>query len=201
MQQIALPLDKLRSGGSDSVIITASNAAAFAALGNHAAWPGHCAILIGPPRSGKSLMARYFAGQGGEVIDDADTLNDEALFHRWNAALDAGQSILMLSTKEPVEWDVELADLRSRLSASQLLEILLLDVQPRGLSDVKHLYDRGTSIGPEALSYVVKRVERSHAALEALARQANAVALAEGSAITLPLVRNLLSSAELFNRS
>jgi hypothetical protein len=195
MQQIALPLDKLRSGGSDSVIITASNADAFAALGNHAAWPGHCAILIGPPRSGKSLMARYFAGQGGEVIDDADKLTDEVLFHRWNAALDAGRSILMLSTKAPAEWDVKLADLRSRLGASQLLEIDAPDDELAGQLLLKHLHDRGTSIGPEALSYVVKRVERSHAALEELARQANAVALAEGSAITLPLVRGLLGSA------
>jgi hypothetical protein len=199
MQQIALPLDILRSGGSDSLIITASNADAFAALGNHAAWPGHCAILIGPPRSGKSLMARYFAGQGGPnsrnaVIDDADTLGDEALFHCWNAALDAGQSILMLSTKAPAGWNVELADLRSRLSASQLLEIGAPDDELIGQLLLKHLHDRGTSIGPEALSYVVKRIERSHAALEKLARNANAVALAEGSAITLPLVRTLLGS-------
>ena len=194
MQQIALPLDKLRSGGSDSVIITASNADAFAALGNHAAWPGHCAILIGPPRSGKSLMARYFAGQGGKVIDDADELDDETMFHRWNAALAGGQSILMLSTKAPAQWDVELADLRSRLGASQLLEIEAPDDELMGQLLLKHLHDRGTSIGPEALNYVVKRVERSHAALEDLARQANAVALAEGSAITLLLVRGLLGS-------
>ncbi len=200
MQQIALPLDKLRLGGSDSVIITQSNADAFAALGNHAAWPGHCAILIGPARSGKSLMARYFAGQGGpntrnEVIDDADTLDDEALFHRWNAALGARQSILMLSTKAPAEWGVQLADLRSRLGASQLLEIAAPDDELIGQLLLKHLHDRGTSIGPEALSYVVKRVERSHAALEELAREANAVALAEGSAITLPLVRRLLGAS------
>ncbi len=200
MQQIALPLDKLRLGGSDSVIITQSNADAFAALGNHAAWPGHCAILIGPARSGKSLMARYFAGQGGpntrnEVIDDADALDDEALFHRWNAALGARQSILMLSTKAPAEWGVQLADLRSRLGASQLLEIAAPDDELIGQLLLKHLHDRGTSIGPEALSYVVKRVERSHAALEELAREANAVALAEGSAITLPLVRRLLGAS------
>ncbi len=194
MQQIALPLDKLRTGGPDSVIITACNADAFAALGNHAAWPGHCAILVGPPRSGKSLMARYFAGQGGEVIDDADRLDDEALFHRWNAALAAGQSILLLSAKSPAGWNVALPDLRSRLSASQLLQIAAPDDELMAQLLLKHLHDRGTSIGPEALSYVIKRLERSHAALEKLARDANAVALAEGSAITLPLVRGLLGA-------
>jgi chromosomal replication initiation ATPase DnaA len=41
------------------------------------------------------------------------------------------------------------------------------------------------------LSFVVKRVERSHAALEEFARNANARALAQGSAINLPLVRTL----------
>jgi hypothetical protein len=191
MRQIALPLDKLRPGGSDSLIITPSNADAFAALGNHAAWPGHCAILVGPPRSGKNLMARYFVGQGGEVIDDADTLSDEALFHRWNAALGAGRSLLLVSAKGPSEWNIGLPDLRSRLSASQLLEIHTPDDELIGQLLLKHLHDRGTSIGPEALSFVVKRIERSHAALEDFARTANARALADGSAINLPLVRTL----------
>jgi hypothetical protein len=191
MRQIALPLDKLRSGGPDSLIITPSNADVFAALGNHAAWPGHCAILIGPPRSGKSLMARYFSGQGGEVIDDAEALPDEELFHRWNAALGAGRSILMLSARLPAEWDVQLPDLRSRLGASQLLEIQEPDDELLAQLLLKHLQDRGTSIGHDALSFVIKRIERSHAALEDFARAANARALAEGSAINLPLVRSL----------
>lgn len=193
MQQIALPLDKLRSGGSDSLIITPSNAEAFAALGNHGAWPGHCAILVGPPRSGKSLMARYFAGQGGEVIDDAGALADEQLFHRWNAALAADRSILLLSAKPPAEWAVELPDLRSRLGASQLLEIDAPDDELIGQLLLKHLHDRGTSIGPDALAFVTKRIERSHAAIEGFARDANALALAQGSAINLPLVRTLLA--------
>jgi Bacterial dnaA protein len=192
MQQIALPLDKLRSGGSDSLIITPSNAAAFAALGNHAAWPGHCAILVGPPRSGKSLMARYFTGQGGEVIDDADALPDEALFHRWNAALEAGRSLLLVSAYDPADWSVELPDLRSRLGASQLLEIAAPDDELVAQLLLKHLHDRGTSIAPDALRFVEKRIERSYAALEKFAQDANARALEQGVAITLPLVRRVL---------
>ena len=192
MQQIALPLDKLRSGGPDSLIITQSNTDIFTALGNHSAWPGHCAILVGPPRSGKSLMARYFSGQGGEVIDDADALADEELFHRWNAALDAERSLLLVSAKLPLDWNLTLPDLRSRLGASRLLEISPPDDELIGQLLLKHLHDRGTSIGPEALAFVIKRVERSYAALEDFARAANARALAEGAAINLPLVRALL---------
>jgi Bacterial dnaA protein len=192
MQQIALPLDTLRAGGSDSLIITPCNADAFMALGNHALWPGHCAILVGPPRSGKSLMARYFGGQGGDVVDDADAAADEALFHRWNAAQGAGRSILLLSARAPADWDVQLPDLRSRLGAAQLLEIDAPDDEMLSQLLLKHVQDRGTSISPDVASFIVKRIERSHAALEEFARTANARALADGSAITLSLVRTLL---------
>jgi chromosomal replication initiation ATPase DnaA len=193
MKQIALPFDELNPDRTDDcLIVTASNAIAFAALGNSASWPGHCAILVGPPRSGKSLMARYFAAQGGMVIDDADCLSEENLFHQWNAAKNAGADLLLVSGSAPADWEIVLPDLRSRLGASQLLEIGPLDDELAEQLLLKFLRDRGTSIGPEALAYVVRRIERSHASVEELAKKANALALAEGSAITLPLVRRLL---------
>lgn len=193
MKQIALPFDELNPGRTDDcLIVTTSNAIAFAALGNSASWPGHCALLIGPRRSGKSLMARYFAGQGGRVIDDADRLPAEQLFHQWNAAKNAGEALLLISGRAPVEWNIELPDLRSRLAAAHLFEIGELDDELAEQLLLKFLRDRGTSIGPEALAFVVRRIERSHAAVEDFAKSANALALAEGSAITLPLVRRLM---------
>lgn len=193
MKQIALPFDELNPDRTDDcLIVTASNATAFAALGNSASWPGHCAILVGPARSGKSLMARYFATQGGLVIDDADRLPEEKLFHQWNAAKSAGVGLLLVSNAAPADWDISLPDLRSRLGASQLLEIGPLDDELAEQLLLKFLRDRGTSIGPEALAFVVRRIERSHVAVENLAKMANALALAEGTAITLPLVRRLM---------
>lgn len=193
MQQIALPFDELNPNRNDDcLIVTPSNAVAFAALGSSASWPGHCAILLGPARSGKSLMARYFMAQRGRAIDDADRLSAEELFHQWNAAKNSGEALLLVSGKAPGEWNIELPDLRSRLGAAQLFEIGELDDELAEQLLLKLLRDRGTSIGPEALAYVVRRIERSHAAVEDFARKANALALAEGSAITLPLVRRLM---------
>lgn len=193
MQQIALPFDELNPGRTDDcLIITPANADAFAALANRTAWPGHCAILIGPERSGKSLLARYFAAQGGTAVDDADALPDEDLFHRWNAAKNADHALLLLSSRRPSEWRIELPDLRSRLGASQLLEIGGPDDELAEQLLLKYLRDRGTSIGPEALAFVLRRIERSYVAIEDFAKRANALALAEGTAITLPLVRRLV---------
>ena len=150
MKQIALPFDELNPERTDDcLIVTPSNAVAFAALGNSANWPGHCALLLGPARSGKSLMARYFAVQGGKVIDDADLLSAEDLFHQWNAAKNSGEALLLVSGRGPGEWNIELPDLRSRLGAAQLLEIGALDDELAEQLLLKFLRDRGTSIGPE----------------------------------------------------
>lgn len=193
MRQIALPLDELRGGGSSSLIITDANATVFAGLGNAAAWPGRCAILVGPPRSGKSLMARYFAGQSGTVIDDAEASGAEILFNAWNRAQESGTPLLLVSRWRPADWNIDLPDLRSRLGAALLLEISPPDDEMIEQLLQKQLADRGAAISIDALSYVKRRIERSYAAIESFARAANAMALAENAPVNLMLVKRVLA--------
>jgi chromosomal replication initiation ATPase DnaA len=193
MKQIALPLDELRPGASSSLIITDSNASVAAALANASTWPGKCAILCGPGRSGKSLLARYFTTQAdGIIIDNADSAGEEVLFNAWNRAQESTQPLLLVSRFQPSDWQIELADLRSRLSSALLLNILPPDDELISQLIQKHLAERGTSIGVESLAYVTKRMERSYAALEKFARDANAMALEENSAVNMSLVRRLV---------
>lgn len=193
MRQISLPLDELRSGSSLSLIITDSNAAAFASLGNPDSWPNRCAILVGPPRSGKSLMARYFTSQSaGTVIDDAEKAGEEVLFNAWNRAQESKLPLLLISRWRPADWNITLPDLRSRLGAALLAEIGAPDDELIEQLLQKHLVDRGAAISVDALSYVKRRVERSHAAIESFARAANALALAENAAINMALVKKVL---------
>ncbi len=195
MRQIALPLDELRPGTAISLIITSSNAAIVSALADASTWPGRCAILCGPARSGKNLMARYFVAQtGGEVIDHAEIADEEALFNAWNRAQQLGRALLLLSEIPPADWQIALPDLRSRLSNAVLLHIPPPDDELVQELLQKHLHDRGTSIGAEALAYVSKRIERRYAAIESFARGANAAALADNKAVTLSLVKRLLGS-------
>ena len=195
MRQIALPLDELRTAGSPSLIVTDSNAAVFASLGKADIWPGRCAILTGPARSGKSLMARYFAMQvGGTVIDDADKSGAEVLFNAWNRAQETATPLLLVSRWQPVDWAISLPDLRSRLAASAFLEIGAPDDELIEQLIQKHLSDRGAAISIDALSYVKRRVERSHAAIETFARAANAMALADNAPVNLVLVKRVLSA-------
>lgn len=192
MRQIALPLDELRGGASSSLIITPSNATAFAGLGSTASWPKSCAILTGPARSGKSLMARYFSGHGGTVIDDAESNAAETLFNAWNRTQESEAPLLLISRWRPADWNIALPDLRSRLGAALLLEISPPDDEMVEQLLQKQLSDRGAAISIDALSYVKRRIERSYAAIENFARNANALAMAENAPVNLALVKKIL---------
>lgn len=192
MSQLALPLDELRGGASSSLIITDSNATAFAGLGSAANWAKRCAILLGPARSGKSLMARYFSGQGGTVIDDAETTPAETLFNAWNRAQDTNVPLLLVSRWQPGEWNIVLPDLQSRLGAALILEIAAPDDEMVAQLLQKQLADRGAAISVDALSYLQRRIERSYAGIEKFARAANALALAENAPVNLALVKKVL---------
>ena len=192
MGQIALPLDELRGGASSSLIITPSNATAFAGIGSSANWPKGCAILTGPPRSGKSLMARYFSGQGGTVIDNAEAGAAETLFNAWNRSQESSVPLLLISRWHPADWNITLPDLQSRVGAALLLEISPPDDEMIEQLLHKQLADRGAAIGIDALSYVKRRIERSYAAIESFARNANAMALAQNAPVNLALVKKVL---------
>ncbi len=193
MKQIALPLDELRPSVASTLIITNSNEAVAASLASSKAWPGRCAILCGPARSGKSLMARYFETQsGGVIIDNADSVGEEILFNAWNRAQENTQPLLLVSRFLPPDWQIILADLRSRIGSALLLQMPPPDDELVLQLVQKHLADRGTAIGPEALTYLSKRIDRSYAALEKFARDANIAALENNSAVNMVIVKQLI---------
>lgn len=139
-------------------------------------------------------MARFFSGEGGAVIDDAETVAAETLFNAWNRAQESRAPLLLVSRWRPADWQIALPDLRSRLAAATLLEIAPPDDELIEQLLQKHLADRGAAISVDALSYVKRRIERSYAAIEAFARAANALALAENAAVNLALVKRVLDA-------
>lgn len=169
MSQIALPLQPGGAAGPSRIIVGPSNAAAVEALGKPETWPFRTAILSGPPRSGKSLLARWFAEQGaGEAVDDADAMDETALFHRWNRAQESGTPLLLVSNAGEAGWQVRLPDLASRLGAALHLEIGPPDDQMLGELIALHAEARGLVLDESAAAYLVPRCRRSHIAVEQL---------------------------------
>lgn len=165
MEQIALPLKAGK--GPSRIVIGAANAHVAEALLNPANWPFRTAVLTGPPRSGKSLFARWFAESGaGEAIDDAQEMEEDALFHRWNRAQEEGTNLLIIGGEPP--WDITLPDLRSRLGGSLQLEIGQPDDEMAQELLLSLAEERGLPLRPDAADYLVPRAGRSQAELEKL---------------------------------
>ena len=170
MSQIALPLAPSRAGPS-RIVIGSANAHVAEALAAPEAWPYRTAVLTGPPRSGKSLLARWFAESGpknvrGEAIDDAQAMDEAALFHRWNRAQEAGAALLIVGGEPP--WEIALPDLRSRLAAALQLEIGLPDDAMVEELLFTLAEQRGLPLGAEAAAYLVPRAGRAVADIEKL---------------------------------
>ena len=139
-------------------------------------------------------MARYFAVQGGSVIDEAETAADEQLFNAWNRAQEIASPLLLVSRWRPADWSITLPDLRSRLGSAILLEVGPPDDELVEQLLQKQLADRGAAISVDALSYVKRRIERSYVAIETFARSANALALAENAPVNIGLVKRVLEA-------
>ena len=191
MSQIALPLAAGSGAGPSRIVVGNANAAVLDAFARAGDWPFRTAILLGPPRAGKSLLARWFTEQGaGDMIDDAETVDETDLFHRWNRAQESGRPLLLVSNRP--DWQVTLPDLASRLGAALRLEIG--EPEDVMLADLiaLHAEQRGLVLEESAAAYLVPRSERSHMAVERLVGTIDRLSLERKQAPTISIWRDAL---------
>jgi len=193
MKQIALPLSKGMQDRPPRIVVGNANADVVEALSEPAKWPFHTAVLSGPPRSGKSLLASWFAEEGlGEAIDDADKMDEDALFHRWNRAQESGRPLLLVSSVKDGKWDVKLPDLASRLGSAMHLEIGAPDDAMLAELMLLHAEMRSLMLDDSATTYLVPRCERSHMGVETLVAAIDRLSLERKQAPTMAIWREAL---------
>lgn len=195
MAQFALPLTLTPAGQQARIVVHSGNRAVADALADPSRWPFRTAVLSGPPRSGKSLLARWFMASGaGEALDSADTADETALFHRWNRAQEDGRPLLLVV--DGAGWDIALPDLRSRMGAALQLSIGPLDDAGAAALMQAHGEQRGLALGEGAAAYLVPRMERSHAAIERVVAEIDRLSLERKLPATLSLWRDALDAVE-----
>ncbi len=150
-------------------------------------WIAPHLVLMGPAGSGKSHIGHIFAAATGAVflcatethsldtghleprpyvIDDAEQASQAALFHLTNHVSQSGQSLVLLTKTQPLAWPVEVPDFASRLRAMRLLTLpepddeLLRDIM------VRLFAGRAISPSPDALDYLLRRIDRSVGAVQ-----------------------------------
>lgn len=197
--QIALPLSA--RGTVQRIVVGEANAAVVEALQHPERWPFRVAVLTGPPRSGKSLLARWAAGLHGdalEVIDDAQGMDETALFHRWNAVQQGGTreggALLLVAAAGPEGWRIALPDLASRIGGSLQLAIGAPDDAFAAELILAAAEARGLSLPEGAADYLVPRTTRSFAAIEALVATIDRISLERQTPATMSVWRAALEA-------
>jgi chromosomal replication initiation ATPase DnaA len=130
------------------------------------------------------------------AVDDADQAAEQGLLHLYNICVEHRGSLLITARPPPGLWEVALADLRSRLRATAVVEIEGPDDHLLEAVIVKHFADRRVPVAPELIAYLLPRIERSFAAAAKIAADLDAAALSSGGPITIPLARRVLAAPE-----
>ena len=192
MTQIALPLERSKPPVGVPIILGAGNKHVADALQKAEDWPFGTAVLAGPPRSGKTRFADWFASHtGGGAIDDAHEREETDVFHAWNRAREDGYPLLL--TVSDAGWPIQLPDLASRIGAALPLHIGPPDDLLAGDLLLAHAERRGLALGDDARSFLVPRMVRSYAAIERLVAEMDRLSLERKQPATMSIWRDALA--------
>ena len=202
MSQIALPLDWPAGDTEQDYLVSDANRSLIRHFEHWSLWPVMATILTGPRKSGRSLLGRIVASKtGGELIDNVEERDEEAVFHAWNRAQERRRPLILVANAPPPAWTVRLPDLRSRLAATPVLRIEEPDDVLTGQLIEKLCHVRGLAAPPELINYLVPRIERSyfgvHRAIDAL----DELAYAQRQRLTVPLARRALTALGVIDES
>ena len=202
MDQIALPLNWPIAERDEDFLISEANRLAFEHLKRWSVWPVSATLLTGPRKSGRSLLGRIFVRKtGGRLFDDAESHEEEALFHAWNEAQERRRPLLIVANVPPPEWEIALPDLRSRIAATPQIEIGEPDDLLISNLIVKLLGDRGIAAPPDVAEFLLPRIERSYVAVQQTVDVLDRALLSNHRRMTVPMARNALMEAGLIKRA
>ena len=219
LAQLTLDLPHRAALGAEDFLVSDCNLAAVRLIDAWPNWQDHVQLLIGPPASGKTHLARVWQALSGAeglepehlamdfvdsmsagtplVVEDADRLayDEKTLFHLLNLAREKRLFVLLTARTVPSRWPFSLPDLLSRLNAVPAVEIGPPDEALIRTVMLKHFADRQLDIDPKVLTYLALHVDRSLAAAEAAVAAVDRAALATGRKISRQLVIETLQAS------
>jgi len=190
MKQLALPFAPAHSYAPEDFCTAPSNAMARDWLARPEAWSHGRLVMSGAPGCGKTHLLQVWAAANGAAviegahlqglvrpdgpvaIDDADIVPEpRALLHVLNAAAEDAYPVLMAARLAPARMAYKLADLTSRLRASQTVEIQAPEDELLAMLLTRLAAERQLSISLGVQNFLLINLPRTAAAMrEAVAR-------------------------------
>lgn len=138
------------------------------------------------------------------VIDDADMVtHPQALLHVLNTTQELAMPLILSGRLPPSRWDINLADLKSRLRAIMAIKIERAEEALLRILLLRLLAERQMVVASSVAEWLLLRLPRSAAAIREAVERLDHAALADGGGVTRELateaLHDLLSdpSAEL----
>lgn len=218
-RQLALSLNHAEKLTREDFLPGPSNEAALAMLERWPDWPSRALALVGPEGSGKSHLASIWSelsgarvvsarslqapmlpdalATGALVLEDcvSGAIEERTLFHLLNLVREYEAYLLITARAVPSLWAVSLPDLASRLRAIPSIAVSAPDDALLRAVMVKLFADRQLAVDENLIGYLLTRVDRSFAAVQATVRLLDREALQRKR----PVNRALAS--ELFRES
>jgi len=218
MKQLPLEMSFCSLVGRENFIVSECNALALASIDQWPDWRGNCRALnlVGPSGAGKSHLASIWQSmirkshlldglQADKALPDLafyvldgvaanKVWDEEALFYCFNRCVDDKGGILLLSKIPVGQMDWRLPDLRSRMRAVNVVRIGSPDDGLLYALLNKYFLDRQMAAPPEMLSYIVNRMERSFAYVQAIAAVLERDSIAKKKPLSITLARAAFES-------
>ena len=198
--------------------VSDANALAVARLENATSWTNNKIALVGPKGAGKTHLGHVWAeATGGALIslaelDAADVVHistplaveipeapyaqdEQSLFHLHNHMAASQLPFLMIARTPPARWPLALPDLKSRMEATDLVQIEPPDDALLAAVLVKQFTDRQLRVAPALISWLTKRMDRSFGEAQRLVSEIDAASLSEGRAVSRALAQRILDNA------
>jgi len=217
LTQLTLDLPHRAALGAEDFLVSDCNIAAVKLVDSWPKWQEPARLLIGPPSSGKTHLARVWQARSGArlldakmldtkfiddvregtplVVEDADSsaYDERALFHLLNLAREKQLFVLLSARGAPSRWSISLTDLASRLKAVPIVEIGAPDDALLRMVMLKHFADRQLDVDPKVLEFLALHVDLSLQAAAAAVEAVDHLALGTGRKINRQLVVEALA--------
>lgn len=216
-QQLLFDLAVRQAVGREDFFVSPANELALRKIDAWQNWAGGKLVLTGPKASGKSHLVAVWAEMTGAQILEAsdvdgpvsgpvavenvdhiagDGAREEALFHLHNYAQSEQQPLLMTGQDGPGLWGIKLPDLASRILAADVVALGEIDDALLSAVLVKLFDDRQLNVGPDVITFLTSRIDRSFAQAEIVVATLDQASMRDKRRITTRFAGEVLNAMD-----